>query len=145
MTTTALAHDQRVTEPTTVRHRFPFLRHFLAMVLAMVGGMMVFGGLVYGGLSLAGVDDSQLSAELDSLMMVFTMSVGMTIWMRYRGHGWSGVLEMDAAMFVPFLALFPLFWLDAISADAMYGLAHLLMLPVMLVVMLRHRHDYVHA
>jgi hypothetical protein len=41
--------------------------------------------------------------------------------------------------------LFPLLWLDAISVDAMYGLAHVLMLPVMLAVMRRRHHEYGYA
>jgi flagellar biosynthetic protein FliP len=115
------------------------------MGVAMIVGMVVVGGLVNAGFSIAGVDSSQIRPEFDALVMAFNMSVGMTVWMRRRGHGWPRVLEMDGAMFLPFLALIPLLWLDAISADAMFGLAHVLMLPAMLVAMLRRRHEYVHA
>jgi hypothetical protein len=111
------------------------------MVVAMVAGMAALGGVA----AVAGLDTSRIRPELDMLMMALGMAIGMTVWMRHRGHGWAGVLEMDAAMFVPFIALFPLLWLDAISVDGMFGLGHVLMLPAMLTVMIRRRHDYSHA
>ena len=70
------------------------------------------------------------------------MAAGMTVWMRYRGHGWPATLEMSGAMFVPALALFPLLWAGALSGDDLLMLEHVLMLPLMYVVMLRRRSEY---
>jgi flagellar biosynthetic protein FliP len=143
-TMTQPTREDLVDRPATTRHRRHLLRHFLEMVLAMAVGMVVLGGLVSAGISLAGLDDSRIGPELDALLMAFNMSVGMTLWMRYRGHRWPAILEMDGAMFAPFVALFPLLWVDAISEDGMYGLGHVLMLPAMLAVMLRRRPEHTH-
>jgi flagellar biosynthetic protein FliP len=72
------------------------------------------------------------------------MSVGMLVWMRVRGHGWAGSLEMCGAMFAPLAVLFPLLWLDVVDADSMIVLEHVVMLPLMLVVMLSRRNEYTH-
>lgn len=129
-------------DPAVPHHRRHVVRHFVEMVVAMVVGMALLGGLTYGALSLAGLDESEISAELEVLVMVFNMAVGMTVWMRHRGHGWSHALEMDAAMFVPFLALFPLLWTQTISEDAMFGLGHLLMIPAMGATTFRQRRHH---
>lgn len=142
MTTSELANEQAAAQR---RYLSPFARHFLEMVAAMIVGMMVLGGLFNGGLALAGVDDSGIPAELDAMAMAFAMSAGMTVWMRYRSHGWRSILEMDGAMFASFFALFPLYWLDVISGDAMLGLGHVLMIPVMLALMRHRRHEHEHA
>ncbi|MGH3358280.1 MAG: hypothetical protein ACRDO7_05720 [Nocardioidaceae bacterium] len=117
-----------------------FLRHYLEMIAAMLVGMAVLGTLTYGvqlatGLRLPTAEHP----ELASLKMAFDMSIAMIVWMRHRGHGWASTLEMAAAMFAPALALFPLLWLGALSADAMHLAEHLLMLPLMWLLMLRHR------
>lgn len=145
MTTTMQAVEETEVKPVKARHRSGFVRHFVEMVVAMILGMAALGGLAYGLLSLVGLGDVDLRPELELFVMVLNMSVGMGLWMRHRGHRWSSILEMSGAMFTPFLALFPLLWLDAISVDAMYGWGHVLMLPAMLGVMLRHRHEYAHA
>lgn len=145
MTAIVQAIEETTAKPAKAHHRTGFVRHFVEMVVAMILGMAVFGGLVYGLLSLVGLGDADLRPELELSVMVLNMSVGMGLWMRHRRHGWSSILEMSGAMFVPFLALFPMLWLDAISVDAMYGWGHVLMLPLMLAVMLRRRHDYTHA
>jgi hypothetical protein len=130
-------------EQTAVPHRSPVLRHFLEMVAAMAVGMMLLGAVTGWALPLAGLEDAMTGPELDALLMAFNMSVGMTVWMRHRGHDWPSILAMDAAMFVPFFALFPVLWLDAISEDAMFSLGHVLMLPAMAAVMFRQRHHHV--
>lgn len=145
MTAIVQAIEETKTKPMRARHRSGFVRHFLEMVVAMILGMAVLGGLVYGLLALVGLGDAQIRPELELSVMVLNMSVGMGLWMRHRGHRWSSIGEMSGAMFVPFLALFPLLWLDAISVDTMFGLGHVLMLPVMLGVMLRRRDEYAHA
>lgn len=143
-TTTVPAREHVVERPVSRRRRRQLLRHFLEMVLAMAAGMMVVGGLVSAGIRLVGVDDSGIGPEASVLLMAFNMSVGMTLWMRYRGHQWPAILEMDGAMFAPFAAILPLLWMDLISEDAMYVLGHVLMLPAMLAVVL-HRQEHTDA
>lgn len=75
------------------------------------------------------------------LEMIAAMVVGMVAWMRYRGHGWAGTLEMVGAMFAPAVILAPLSLLGALSGDALTNLTHVVMLPLTLVVMLR-REEY---
>jgi flagellar biosynthetic protein FliP len=74
--------------------------------------------------------------------MAVTMSVGMVVWMRHRGHGWASTLEMAGAMFTPAAALFPLLWLGLIASDTLLLLEHLAMFPLMYLVMLRRRAEY---
>ncbi|WP_200304709.1 hypothetical protein [Streptomyces adelaidensis] len=120
-----------------------FARHYLEMVVAMVVGMLVLGTVTDIALTLADVEFSRAGhPELALLEMAFDMSVGMTVWMRLRGHAWPDVLAMCGAMFAPAVALFPLLWLDVIAADSLMVLEHVLMLPLMFVVMLRHRDEY---
>lgn len=118
-----------------------FLRHYLEMIVAMLVGMIVVGGAVRGVLALAGAGFPDV-AELTALEMAFDMSVGMVVWMRYRGHGWAGSLEMAGAMFAPAVALFPLLWLGAVAGEDLLVLEHLAMLPAMYLVMRRRRHTY---
>lgn len=120
-----------------------FVRHYLEMIIAMAVGMLVLGAAVRGVLALAG---AELSAtrhpELSALEMACDMSAGMLVWMRVRGHGWASSLEMCGAMFAPLAVLFPLLWLDVVTADSMIMLEHAAMLPLMLLLMLRRRDEY---
>jgi flagellar biosynthetic protein FliP len=122
--------------------RWHFLRHYLEMVAAMFVGMAVFGGAVRAILALAGSDFPDQYPELTSLEMALTMSLGMVVWMRYRGHGWASTLEMAGVMFVPSIVLFPLLWLDVISGGSLLMIEHIAMLPLMYLVMLRRRDEY---
>jgi hypothetical protein len=124
---------------TVTRRRRRFARHYVEMVIAMFAGMFVLGML----LSAVGLGFShERQPELAYLLMAFDMSVGMAIWMRYRGHGWAATLEMCAAMFVPVVPLFPLLWLGLVDGGAVMTLAHVAMFPLMLVAMLRRRDEY---
>jgi hypothetical protein len=123
-------------------HRWHFLRHYLEMVVAMFVGMGVLGGAVRGILALAGSEFPDQYPELTSLEMALTMSIGMVLWMRYRGHGWTSTLEMAGVMFVPLIVLFPLLWLGVISGDSLLAVEHMAMLPLMYLVMLRRRDEY---
>jgi hypothetical protein len=119
------------------------LRHYLEMVAAMWVAMAVLGTMARGVLAAAGLAYSRgRYPELATLEMTTTMAVGMAAWMRYRGHGWASTLEMCAAMFAPAVVLFPLLWLDAVSAGSLFTLMHVVMLPLMLVVMLWRRGRY---
>jgi hypothetical protein len=119
-----------------------FLRHYLEMVAAMLVGMVVLGAAVRGIVALAGLPYPTQYPELAALEMAFTMSAGMVVWMRHRGHGWASTLEMAGIMFAPAVALFPLRWLGFIAGDALLVLEHLAMFPLMCLVMLRRRAEY---
>jgi hypothetical protein len=121
--------------------RWPFARHYLEMVAAMLVGMAVLGGLVQGALAVAGVGTPG-QPELTALEMAFYMAVGMVVWMRHRGHGWASTLEMAGAMFVPVIALLPPLWAGAIGGDDLLMLEHVVMLPLMYLVMRRRRSEY---
>jgi flagellar biosynthetic protein FliP len=129
--------------PGGTRHRTRhFVRHYLEMVVAMFVGMAVVGAAARGALALAGLEFPAQYPELTALEMAFDMSVGMVVWMRYRGHGWASTLEMVGAMFAPAIALVPLLWLGVISGDSVILLEHIAMLPLMWLVMLRRRGEY---
>jgi hypothetical protein len=120
-----------------------FALHYVEMVIAMFAGMGIFAALEYGVLAVTGLEFSHdEQPAVSTLLMIAYMSLGMIIWMRIRGHGWAGTLEMSAVMFAPAVPLLPLYWTGVISADSMSALIHMLMLPLMLAVMLRRRSEY---
>lgn len=113
-----------------------FVRHFLEMVVAMLAGMYLLGPVW----SL--MPDLPMSIEVHAVVMATNMAIGMAVWMRVRGHGWIGIVEMSSTMYLAFLVLLVPYWLGLIGdSDVMTG-GHLLMLPLMLAAMLRRRHDY---
>ncbi|MFD0851785.1 hypothetical protein ACFQ07_06115, partial [Actinomadura adrarensis] len=120
-----------------------FAVHYLEMVVAMLAGMLVFGLVLGVLLGIVGLDyshdDHPAAAALE---MAFTMSLGMVVWMRFRGHGWPATLEMTAAMSAPLVVLYPLFWTGVISGETVMMLLHVLMFPAMAAVMLRRRAEY---
>jgi hypothetical protein len=126
----------------TSQRSWHFLRHYLEMVVAMFVGMAILGGALQGILALAGLEFPSQLPELTSLAMALEMSIGMVVWMRYRGHGWVSTLEMAGAMFVPAIVLFPLLWLGVISGESLLAIEHIAMLPLMYLVMLRRRTEY---
>lgn len=117
------------------------VRHYLEMVAAMVVGMLVLGGLQSTLLGLLGVR-AGFGVEVEVLLMATHMAIGMAAWMRHRGHRWLPVLEMCAAMYVPFLALFVPLWAGALSADGLMLWGHVLMLLAMVVPMLLRPAEY---
>jgi len=66
----------------------------------------------------------------------------MVAWMRFRGHGWASIVEMAAAMYLPFIVLFGPYWAGLVSAETMLLAGHVLMLPCMVAVMLHRREEY---
>lgn len=130
------------THPSAGHGRWRFLRHYLEMVAAMLIGMVVLGAALRGVLALAGLRYPTQYPELVALEMAATMSAGMVVWMRHRGHGWASTLEMVGAMFAPAVVLVPLLWLGVIAGDALLLLEHLAMFPLMFLVMWRRRADY---
>lgn len=129
------------------RHGAPgkrrFLVHYVEMVVAMLAGMFVLGGAVRGALALGGVEYGMAThPELTVLEMALEMSIGMVAWMRVRGHGWAGVLEMAAVMIAPAVVLVPFMRLGVLGADTAMLLEHVAMFPLMLLAMLRRRGEY---
>jgi hypothetical protein len=119
-----------------------FLRHFLEMTAAMVAGMLLLSPVwsaATAGLALFDRPD------VDALVMATNMTIGMTVWMRHRGHGWAPVAEMGAAMFVPFPLLAGPYWAGMLSADGLMMGGHLLMAPAMVAAMLLRREEYTAA
>ena len=80
-----------------------------------------------------------------ALVMASDMSLGMGAWMRFRGHSWLSVVEMAAAMYLPFAVFLPPVWAGAMSGGAMITAGHLLMLVTMLALMLWRRSEYGHG
>lgn len=119
-----------------------FARHFVEMVVAMVVGMMGLGALESLFLAWLGYSVDDISATVVVLVMAANMVIGMSLWMRHRRHGWASIREMGAAMFLAFAVLLVPFWANLLSEDVVFGLGHVLMLPFMLVVMLRHMDVY---
>ncbi|MEU8154422.1 hypothetical protein AB0B94_12225 [Micromonospora sp. NPDC048986] len=125
--------------PASSRRRL--LWHLGEMALAMVAGMLLLGPLWGLAGAALGVADTLARPEVAALVMATNMTVGMTVWMRYRAHHWRGVVEMAAAMYVPFLLLLVPWWAGLLGADALMLGGHLLMVPAMLLVAVRHRHE----
>jgi hypothetical protein len=119
-----------------------FVRHFVEMIVAMIVGMAALGGLVSGVLALLGHSGPIQYVELRALLMAAYMTVGMSLWMRHRGHDWPRISEMAGAMFGPFVLLLGPFWAGFISSGGLLAGGHVLMLPFMLGVMLLHREEY---
>ncbi|MGW3609934.1 hypothetical protein ACWD6N_08590 [Micromonospora sp. NPDC005163] len=117
------------------------LRHLAEMALAMVAGMLLLGPLWDAAGAALGLAGPLGRPEVAALVMATDMTIGMTVWMRYRAHRWLAVGEMAAAMYVPFLLLFAPMWAGLLDADAMLLGGHLLMVPAMVLVAVRHRHE----
>src|SRR3954469_16696243 len=101
-----------------------FVRHYLEMVVAMLVGMYTLGGVE--DLLLPSVT---VGTDVGVLVMATNMAIGMGAWMRFRDHSWRGIVEMSAAMYVPFVALLGPFWAGAIGGHTLMVWGHLLMLP----------------
>lgn len=119
-----------------------FARHYLEMVVAMLLGMMILGPLEGALLDPLGWSSVRAIAELDALVMATNMTVPMVGWMVYRRHSWAASALMAAAMYVSFIVVFPLLWLDLLSAGGVLVGGHLLMLPAMAAAMLVRRDEY---
>lgn len=130
--------------PPPTRDWGAFWRHYAEMVAAMVVGMMVLGMVVR--LPLILLDRAELldPIEVRAVLMATNMTIGMAVLMRWRRHGWAGIAEMGAAMYVAFALMLVPYWLEAVSDRAVMVGGHVLMLPLMLLVMLRRRDEYLH-
>jgi hypothetical protein len=98
------------------------------MVAAMIVGMAALGGRVSGVLALIGQSNLLQRVEVRALVMATCMTVGMSLWMRHRGHSWPPIGEMAGAMFAPFVLLFVPFWTGFIPGSGVLAGGHVLML-----------------
>jgi hypothetical protein len=85
--------------------RRSFWWHFLEMVAVMLFSMVVLGAAVSGIFALLGHGNLLHYAGLRGGLMTIWMVVGMGLWMRLRSHGWASVVEMSAAMALPYAIL----------------------------------------
>lgn len=119
-----------------------FVRHFVEMILAMMVGMAFLGMVAAGLFALFDCSNLLHHVGVRAPLMALDMTIGMSVWMRHRGHDWTATSEMAGAMFVPLAILIVPFGAGLLSGPALLGLMHVLMLPAMLVVMLRRRDEY---
>jgi hypothetical protein len=136
------------TEPATVtrRHRRRRLAvHYVEMVIAMAVGMVALHPVWTFLLDAAGWSAFLDSPEAMAMVMATDMTIGMTAWMRFRGHGWRPCAEMGAAMYLPFLVLFPPMWAGLITSGGMLLWGHVLMLFAMAGAMALRPHEYAHC
>ncbi|MFE7631119.1 hypothetical protein [Kocuria sp. NPDC057446] len=135
------------TRTATVRDRRAraFARHYLEMVVAMVVGMIALAPVWSWVLERIGVTELFSRPDLAALVMATDMTIAMSVWMRFRGHGWAPIAEMAAAMYLPFIILFVPLWAGLISATTLMVAGHLLMLVAMAGAMLLRVHEYTHA
>ncbi len=126
----------------TTARTWRFVRHYGEMVAAMLVGMVLLHPVWMVVLPVLGWSAALARPDLHTLIMATDMAVAMTVWMRYRGHRWPPIVEMDAAMYLPFVVLLVPFWTGAISGTTLGVAGHLLMLPAMLAVMRRRRAEY---
>jgi hypothetical protein len=111
-----------------------FTAHYVEMLVVMFLGMGVLGA-VFG-------TPHSSPIEVQALSMTVTMTVPMVGWMLFRGHSRRASAEMGLAMVVPLAVLLPLLWADLISADGLFDLMHIGMLPTMLAAMLFRGEEY---
>ncbi len=122
-----------------------FLRHFGEMFLAMMVGMCGLAAVDAVILSAAGTSVAHVRSsapEVVGIVMALNMTVGMTLWMRYRRHSWAMCGEMAAAMFVPAILAIVLFWCAVIHSHSIAAVEMGAMVPAMVAVMLLRRTEY---
>jgi hypothetical protein len=143
-TTHLSAHDRTTPVPParsgTALRRFTV--HYLEMVVAMVAGMVILGPLETLVLDAGGWSTALDRAGVNALVMATNMTVAMAGWMRFRGHTRAPIIEMSAAMYVPFLLLLVPLWQGGISEGTFVLGGHVLMLLGMLLAMLLRREEY---
>jgi hypothetical protein len=134
------------TTPRTAARRgtavYRFSVHYLQMVVAMVAGMVVLGPLESLVLEGAGWSSAMDGAGATAMVMATNMTVAMAGWMRFRGHTTGPILEMSAAMYLPFLILLVPLWQGGITEHTFVLGGHVLMLLGMLLAMLLRRDEY---
>ncbi len=116
------------------------IRHYLEMVAAMLVGMVALGPLE--ALVWPHLNDR---TDVMVVVMATNMAIAMSGWMWFRGHSLIAIVEMAAAMYLPFVVLLVPYWAGAISGDSVMTWGHLLMLVLMALPMVWwRRSEYVH-
>jgi len=150
-------HDVTPTQSATPTHPDPrahtahrlsarkFVLHFLEMVVAMAVGMVALHPVWTLVLDATGATGLMHDPYTGALIMATDMTVAMSAWMRFRGHRWRPIAEMGAAMYLPFLVLFPPMWAGLISSGGMLLWGHVLMLFAMAGAMALRPHEYAHC
>jgi len=72
-----------------------FFHHYLEMIEVMLVAMVILGGVVSLVFGVVGHSNLLHYAGLRAFVITANMTIGMTIWMRFRGHGWASTVEMD--------------------------------------------------
>lgn len=119
-----------------------FVRHYAEMVVAMFVGMVVLGLALK---PLTGHFDVFQRMDVSVLIMATNMTIGMSLWMRIRRHGWASIAEMGAAMYLPFAVLLVPYWAGQLSSGMVMVGGHVLMLAAMAAAMWRRRDEYLHG
>jgi hypothetical protein len=132
--------------PMTGRRRMWKLTiHYVEMVIAMAIGMVALHPVWTFLLDAAGWSAFLDAPEAMAMVMATNMTIAMTAWMRFRGHGWRPCIEMGAAMYLPFLVLFVPMWAGVLSSGGMLLWGHVLMLFAMAGAMAIRPNEYVHC
>ncbi|WP_020574648.1 hypothetical protein [Actinopolymorpha alba] len=131
-----------IAEPSAAPRWRHFFRHAVEMIVAMVVGMVLLAPIWNAVLTWLGLDQALERPDLAGLVAATDMTVAMTVWMLYRGHGRARIVEMGAAMFVPYLLLIVPYWLGIFPGEHILMGGHALMMPAMAVAMLAHRGKY---
>lgn len=142
-----MSTTRTATDPSTVRDRRAraFARHYLEMVIAMFVGMVALAPVWSWAVERIGATELFSRPDLAALAMATDMTIAMSAWMRFRGHGWAPVAEMAAAMYLPFIILFLPLWAGLISETTLMVAGHLLMLVAMAGAMLLRPQEYTHT
>jgi flagellar biosynthetic protein FliP len=120
-----------------------FLLHFGEMVVVMYLGMVVLD--MPCGMVVSALGHPPSEPVTAAMLMTFTMTVPMVLWMRVRGHSWERSGEMGAVMVIPSLAIVALAIAGVISRDGLAGTVMYPMIPAMLALMLYRRSEYAHC
>lgn len=131
-------------ESTTAPRWRYFIRHGVEMFVAMIVGMALLAPIWEAGLGLVGLAGALTRPDLAAFVAATDMTVAMTVWMAYRGHGRSRLIEMAAAMYLPFLVLLVPYWLGVLPGEHVTMGGHVLMVPAMAIAMFAHRDEYSH-
>ncbi|HEX2174491.1 MAG TPA: hypothetical protein VHG70_01155 [Nocardioidaceae bacterium] len=134
-------HDHTLTRWRAVRR---FGLHYLEMVVAMAVGMVALAPLWSWAGDALGWTAVLERHDVGSMVMATNMTVAMGAWMKFRGHTWRPIVEMGAAMFLPFAVLLVPLWMGLIGHGFLMTAGHLLMLVGMVVAMLLRPDEYIH-
>lgn len=136
---------ERATPTTTLTswgRVWRFVRHYLEMVAAMLLGMVTLYPLWLLGTHGAAEDAWVHRTEPELVAMATAMTVPMVLWMWRRGHRARPTVEMTAAMYAGFVALFPFLWAGWLDEMGVMMAGHVLMPLFMLGAMLVRREEY---